>query len=48
MPKIILKTKECGCILKTISCANNTADDKDKMGSIGRPKYFIMCNKCKQ
>jgi len=49
MPKIFLKTKECGCILKTILHGEKTTDNKDNnMELTGKNKYFSICNKCKQ
>ena len=43
MPVTFLKTKACGCIVRTIVCGIN----KDKMFLIAGHKHVIICEKCK-
>lgn len=41
MPRFFYKTKECGCIIKTIDCGKNA----DKI-LIGGHTHYSICNKC--
>ena len=47
MPKLFYKIKECGCIIKTITCGIKIID-KEKMYLIGGHDHLTICNKCKQ
>ena len=47
MPKQFRKIKECGCIVKAISCGIKVIDNS-KMYLLGGHNHYTICNKCKQ
>jgi hypothetical protein len=47
MPRQYIKTKDCGCVIKTISCGvKNTSNSK--MYMLGGHNHLIICDICKQ
>ncbi len=47
MTKQYIKTKECGCVVKAITCGiKNTSDGR--MFILGGHNHLIMCDNCKK
>lgn len=47
MPKQFHKIKECGCIVKAISCGIKITDNGN-MYLLGGHNHFTICEKCKE
>jgi hypothetical protein len=47
MPKQYLKIKECGCIVKAISCGIKVTDNGN-MYVLGGHNHYTICDKCKE
>jgi hypothetical protein len=54
MPRIFVKTIDCGCVIKTILCGIQPASDSklnllgSKMYILGSHDYFTICCDCKK
>ena len=47
MPKLYIKTKDCGCVVKAITCGvKNTTDGQ--MYMLGGHIHLIICDVCKK
>jgi hypothetical protein len=47
MPKQYIKTKDCGCVIKTISCGIEKTNNGD-MYMLGGHAHLIICVDCKK
>lgn len=47
MPRLFIKTRDCGCIVEAMLCGIETTD-RGKMYLIGSHNQITICDKCKQ
>ncbi len=47
MPRHYVKTKNCGCVVKTTTCGTKKTPD-GKMYLLGGHKHLVICDNCKK